>query len=46
MGCFLVMDICYSFDIAWTRLGVKPCTSPSLEINQERGWIVFRLPVL
>ena len=33
-------------DIAWRRLRVKPCTSPSLEINQEHGWIVFRLPVL
>jgi len=33
-------------DIAWARLGVKPCPSLSLEINQERGWIVFRRPAL
>lgn len=30
-------------DIAWTRLLPKSPERPSLEIKQERGWIVFRL---
>ena len=30
-------------DIAWARLMPKSSERPSLEIKQERGWIVFRL---
>lgn len=30
-------------DIAWTRLMPKSLERPSLEIKQEKGWIVFRV---
>ena len=30
-------------DIAWVRLMPRSSERPSLEIKQERGWIVFRL---
>ena len=32
-------------DIAWSRLLPRSPERPSLEIKQEKGWIVFRVAV-